>query len=76
MPPEPGAERAGPKMAPKDTTMTTDNPLIQSPPRLSDLRGDELTQALRARADRHRENWLLHHRSVPLITRIVERLFP
>jgi hypothetical protein len=33
------------------------NPLIQHPPRLSDLRGEELQQALRDRHERYAENW-------------------
>jgi hypothetical protein len=37
--------------------MSANNPLVNAPPRLSDLHGDERTAALRQRAEQHRANW-------------------
>ncbi len=49
------------------------NPLVNSPPRLSDLHGDERTAALRQRADRAKEDWMRNRGRIPLLTRLAER---
>lgn len=50
------------------------NDLYNAPPRLSDLRGDDLTAALHARAVEHKRNWLESRQHRGLFVRIVERL--
>jgi hypothetical protein len=37
--------------------MSANNPLVNAPPRLSDLRGDDLRRELAARHRQHKANW-------------------
>ena len=50
------------------------NELYNAPPRLSDLRGDELREALRTRHEDHRREWMQSRRKLPLVARVIERL--
>lgn len=49
--------------------------LNHAPPRLSDLKGDDLTAALTARHERHKANWERSREHRPLARRLVERIF-
>jgi hypothetical protein len=46
--------------------------LINTPPRLSDLRGDDLALALRARHERHREEWLRDRQPSGFFARLMD----
>lgn len=49
------------------------NPLLNAPPRLSDLHGDELVDALRERHEANRARWLESRRPRPLLARLFGR---
>lgn len=49
------------------------NDLINAPARLSDLRGDDLRQALFARADAAKANWLETLQPKSLLARLLGR---
>jgi hypothetical protein len=48
--------------------------LINAPPRLSDLHGDELRIALRNRHDANKARWLESRRPRPLLARLFGRV--
>lgn len=47
--------------------------LINAPPRLSDLRGDELRQALSARHEHNKRVWLENRQPKPWLARVFSR---
>lgn len=50
--------------------------LINTPPRLSDLRGNDLAVALRARHERHREDWLRDRQPSGFFARLMDWVRP
>lgn len=49
--------------------------LLNAPPRLSDLHGDDLIRALNGRHEQHKANWERNRGTPPLPVRVLERLF-
>jgi hypothetical protein len=49
------------------------NPLLNAPPRLSDLRGEKRAIALRDRHEANKARWLESRRPRPLLARLLGR---
>lgn len=53
----------------------SDNPLIMHPPRLSDLKGDELRRALKERHEANKGRWLAVRKQRSVFSRLRDWVF-